>query len=52
MHLRQESSNPREIRKLNREGKGYKYPHDFPGNVVEQEYRPPELEGRRYYEPD
>jgi putative ATPase len=52
MHLRQESSNPREIRKLNREGKGYKYPHNFPGNVVEQEYRPLELEGRKYYKPD
>ena len=21
-------------------GKGYRYPHDFPGHVVEQEYRP------------
>ena len=39
-------------RKLAREGKGYKYPHDFPGNYVEQEYRPPELEGRRYYQPE
>jgi putative ATPase len=52
MHLRQASSNPREIRKLEKEGKGYKYPHDFPGNIVEQEYRPPELEGRKYYKPD
>jgi putative ATPase len=39
-------------RKLAREGKGYKYPHDHPGNYVEQEYRPVELEGRRYWEPE
>ncbi|MGH2759736.1 MAG: replication-associated recombination protein A [Actinomycetota bacterium] len=38
-------------RKLRREGKGYKYPHNFPAGV-EQEYRPPELEGKRYWDPD
>src|SRR5438034_1835608 len=32
-------------------GKGYKYPHDYPGHMVEQEYRPARFEGRRYYEP-
>jgi putative ATPase len=32
-------------------GKGYKYPHDFPGHRVEQEYRPERFSGRRYYEP-
>jgi putative ATPase len=32
-------------------GKGYKYPHDFPGHVVEQEYRPVRFQGNRYYEP-
>jgi putative ATPase len=32
-------------------GKGYKYPHDYPGHVVDQEYRPARFEGRRYYEP-
>ena len=32
-------------------GKGYKYPHDFPGHVVEQEYRPQRFSGKRYYEP-
>ncbi|MGH9195323.1 MAG: replication-associated recombination protein A [Acidimicrobiia bacterium] len=32
-------------------GKGYKYPHDFPEGWVDQDYRPPELEGRVYYEP-
>jgi putative ATPase len=32
-------------------GKGYKYPHDFPGHVVEQEYRPTRFSGKRYFEP-
>jgi putative ATPase len=32
-------------------GKGYKYPHDYPGHQVDQEYRPPRYQGRRYYEP-
>lgn len=32
-------------------GKGYKYPHDYPGHRVEQEYRPVRFEGKRYYEP-
>ena len=32
-------------------GKGYRYPHDFPGHVVDQEYRPTAFSGRRYFEP-
>ena len=32
-------------------GKGYDYPHDHPDALVEQEFRPPEVTGRRYYEP-
>jgi putative ATPase len=32
-------------------GEGYRYPHDFPGHQVEQEYRPVRFSGRRYYEP-
>jgi putative ATPase len=32
-------------------GAGYHYPHDDPRGWVEQEYRPPEAEGRTYYEP-
>ncbi len=32
-------------------GKGYLYPHDFPGHWVRQEYMPPSLKGRRYYIP-
>src|SRR5207245_1666175 len=32
-------------------GKGYKYPHDYAGHAVDQEYRPARFEGKRYYEP-
>ena len=32
-------------------GKGYKYPHEYPGRRVEQQYRPTRFEGSRYYEP-
>ncbi len=32
-------------------GEGYRYPHDFPGGVVEQQYLPDELADREYYRP-
>jgi putative ATPase len=32
-------------------GEGYQYAHDHPGHFVEQEYLPPSLKGRRYYQP-
>jgi putative ATPase len=32
-------------------GVGYHYPHDDPRGWVEQEYRPPAVEGRTYYTP-
>jgi putative ATPase len=32
-------------------GKDYKYPHDFPGHFVDEEYLPDNLKGKRYYEP-
>ena len=32
-------------------GVGYKYPHDFPGADVDQQYLPDRLAGRRYYDP-
>jgi len=32
-------------------GKDYKYPHDFPGHIVEEEYLPENLKGRIYYHP-
>jgi putative ATPase len=32
-------------------GKDYRYAHDYEGHYVEQQYLPPSLAGRRYYEP-
>jgi putative ATPase len=32
-------------------GKGYKYSHDYPHSIVEQQYAPDEVVGRNYYEP-
>ncbi|MDD7415433.1 MAG: replication-associated recombination protein A [Eubacteriales bacterium] len=32
-------------------GEGYKYPHDYPGHVVEQEYMPPSVKSKSYYFP-
>jgi putative ATPase len=32
-------------------GKDYKYAHNFPGHVVEQEHMPEGLKGRKYYSP-
>lgn len=32
-------------------GQGYKYAHDFPGNIVSQEYLPAEIKGTVYYKP-
>jgi putative ATPase len=32
-------------------GKGYKYSHDFPGHVVEQQHLPDSLKNRRFYFP-
>ena len=30
-------------------GEGYKYPHDYPGHVVEQQYLPDAMLGTKYY---
>ena len=30
-------------------GQGYKYPHDYPGNYVEQQYLPDKMLGTKYY---
>ena len=30
-------------------GNGYKYPHDYPGHVVEQQYLPDKMVGTKYY---
>ena len=32
-------------------GKGYQYAHDYPGNIVDQEYLPAEIRGTVYYQP-
>lgn len=32
-------------------GEGYLYAHDFPGNIVDQEYLPEQMRGTIYYEP-
>jgi putative ATPase len=31
---------------------GYKYPHDYPGNVCAQQYLPDEMVGTVYYRPN
>jgi putative ATPase len=49
LHLKEASGHPG-LRKLGY-GKDYKYPHDYPGHHVEQQYRPQPFEGKRYYEP-
>lgn len=42
---------PVEGMKKHGKGVGYKYPHDYPGNVVAQQYRPDVVQGNTYYEP-
>jgi len=32
-------------------GEGYRYAHNFPGHIVDQEHMPDKLKGRRYYHP-
>ncbi len=32
-------------------GRGYLYPHDYPGHWVDQAYLPAELAGKKFYEP-
>ena len=32
-------------------GKDYKYAHNFPDHIVDQQHLPEELKGRRYYSP-
>lgn len=36
---------------INAQGFGYKYPHDYPGGYVVQQYLPDELKNRVYYKP-
>ena len=30
-------------------GEGYKYPHDYPNHVVEQQYLPDKMLGTKYF---
>ena len=47
---------PRELQNKHADGtgfereQGYRYPHDYPGHWVEQQYLPDELKGRQYYQ--
>jgi putative ATPase len=42
---------PTQLHKQLGHGRGYKYPHNFDGNYVREDYLPEKLVGQRYYEP-
>ena len=48
LHLR---NAPTELMEKLGYGKGYRYAHNFPGYIVDQEHLPEELKGRKYYSP-
>jgi putative ATPase len=48
LHLR---NAPTQLMKELGYGQDYKYPHDYPGAKVKQEYLPKELKGKKYYQP-
>lgn len=48
MHLR---NAPTKLMKDEGYGNNYKYPHDFPGHFVDENYFPSELEPKAYYKP-
>lgn len=48
LHLR---NAPTKMMKQQGYGAGYKYAHDFPNHFVAQTYLPPELQGKRFYNP-
>jgi putative ATPase len=48
LHLR---NAPTRLMKQLGHGAGYRYPHNFEGNFVPEEYLPDELRGQRYYQP-
>jgi putative ATPase len=33
-------------------GEGYRYPHDYPGHYIKQDYLPPALKGKKLYRPN
>jgi len=48
LHLR---NAPTKLMKDLNYGLNYKYPHDYPGNFVEQSYLPEELKEKKFYQP-
>ena len=48
LHLR---NAPTKLMKDLNYGQDYKYPHDYPGNFVEQPYLPEELKDKKFYHP-
>jgi len=48
LHLR---NAPTKLMKNEGYGKGYKYPHDYPGHFTKQQYKPDDLKDMRLYEP-
>ena len=48
LHLR---NAPTKLMKDLNYGQDYKYPHDYPGNFVEQPYLPEELKDNKFYQP-
>ena len=48
LHLR---NAPTKLMKDMNYGQDYKYPHDYPGNFVEQPYLPEELKDKKFYQP-
>lgn len=48
LHLR---NAPTKLMKDLNYGLDYKYPHDYPGNFVEQPYLPEELKDKKFYQP-
>ena len=49
MHIR---NAPAEGMEKDGYGVGYKYPHDYPGHYVEQQYLPDKMLGTKYYVED
>ena len=48
LHIR---NSPTRLMKELGYGREYKYAHNFPGHVVDQDHMPEKLKGRRYYQP-
>ena len=48
LHLR---NAPTKLMKDLNYGQDYKYPHDYPGNFVDQQYLPEELKDKKFYQP-